>query len=69
LRSYRMLGLHTMERLCGGACGDFLELSESILTNHLGLSVPDWLAELIVRDGKNSRPQSRPHVKARLELR
>jgi hypothetical protein len=45
--SYRMLGVHTMERLCGGCSGDFLELTRCILANHLERPVPPWLARLI----------------------
>ncbi len=52
--SYRMLGLHTMERLCGGACGDFPELTGHIMANHLGRSIPDWLAKLIGPAGEKS---------------
>ncbi|MBA3608206.1 MAG: hypothetical protein H0W43_06820 [Chthoniobacterales bacterium] len=37
--SYRMLGVHTMERLCDGCSGDFLEFTRSILSNHLGRSI------------------------------
>ena len=60
--SYRMLGVHTMERLCGGACGDFLELTRHILTNHLGRSIPAWLEKLISPEGE------RPTTKAWEEL-
>ncbi|MDQ3413427.1 MAG: hypothetical protein M3480_00375 [Verrucomicrobiota bacterium] len=56
--SYRMLGLYTMERLCGGACGNFLELTLTILTNHLGRSVPEWLANLMERAKENPGTQS-----------
>ncbi len=45
--SYRMLGVHTMERLCDGGSGDFLEFTRSILANHLGRSIPPWLARLM----------------------
>jgi hypothetical protein len=45
--SYRMLGVHTMERLCDAGSGDFLEVTRCILANHLGRPIPPWLAKLM----------------------
>jgi hypothetical protein len=45
--SYRMLGEHTMDRLCADCSGDFLEFARHILANHLDRSVPPWLAKLM----------------------
>ncbi len=52
--SYRMLGLHTMARLCDGCSGDFLELTRHILAHHLERPVPTWLA---ARMAKTTGPQ------------
>jgi hypothetical protein len=45
--SYRMLGAHTMEILCKACDGDFRRFTGEILTNHLRMNAPDWLAPLI----------------------
>ena len=48
--SYRMLGAHTMEKLCVDCAkcgGDFRRFIGEILTTHLGMKPPDWLAALI----------------------
>ena len=45
--SYRMLGAHTMEILCKACDGDFRRFTGEILTNHLRMKPPDWLAPLI----------------------
>jgi hypothetical protein len=45
--SYRMLGAHTMERLCGDCPGDFRQFTGEILRTHLQIQPPDWLATLI----------------------
>ncbi len=45
--SYRMLGAHTMEILCTECGGDFRRFTGEILTTHLGMKPPDWLAPLI----------------------
>jgi hypothetical protein len=45
--SYRMLGAHTMEILCNECGGDFRRFTDEILTTHLGIKPPDWLAPLI----------------------
>jgi hypothetical protein len=45
--SYRMLGAHTMEMLCSECGGDFRRFTEAIVTTHLGMTPPDWLARLI----------------------
>ena len=45
--SYRMLGAHTMEILCKECGGDFRRFTGEILTTHLGMKPPDWLAPLI----------------------
>ena len=45
--SYRMLGVHTMERLSGDCRGDFPELIRHVFANHLGQPLPRWLTELL----------------------
>ena len=45
--SYRMLGAHTMEILCGDCGGDFRCFVRNILADHLRMEPPDWLASLI----------------------
>jgi hypothetical protein len=42
--SYRMLGAYTMERLCTECMGDFDCFIRDILTHHLRMDSPDWLA-------------------------
>ncbi len=41
--SYRMLGAHTMEKLCTGCAGDFDKFVRTIFHGHLGVSVPPWI--------------------------
>jgi Patatin-like phospholipase len=43
--SYRMLGAHTMEKLCADCDGDFSRFVRGILKHHLQMDAPDWLAE------------------------
>ena len=62
--SYRMLGVHTMDRLCGGGSGDFLEFTRSILANHLGRSMPPWLAKLIASAGEKTAAGDGPGAPA-----
>jgi hypothetical protein len=45
--SYRMLGAYTMEKLCGDCSGDFRSFTSDILTTHLKIQAPGWLAVLI----------------------
>ena len=45
--SYRMLGTHTMEILCKDCGSDFRRFTGEILTTHLDMKPPDWLASLI----------------------
>src|SRR6266403_4173106 len=45
--SYRMLGAHTMEKLCADCAGDFRQFTGEILRTHLQIQPPDWLATLI----------------------
>ncbi|MEO5716959.1 MAG: hypothetical protein ABIR29_00115 [Chthoniobacterales bacterium] len=57
--SYRMLGVHTMDRLCVECPGDFLEFTRSILTNHLGRSIPPWLEkERNAAEDESAAPES-----------
>jgi Patatin-like phospholipase len=44
--SYRMLGAHTMEKLCTDCDGDFRGFIRDILKRHLQMEAPDWLTEL-----------------------
>jgi hypothetical protein len=43
--SYRMLGAHTMEKLCTDCGGDFRSFVRDILKRHLQMEAPVWLAE------------------------
>jgi hypothetical protein len=45
--SYRMLGAHTMEKLCTDCDGDFRSFVNVIFGSHLQTEVPKWLKELI----------------------
>jgi hypothetical protein len=45
--SYRMLGAHTMEKLCTDCDGDFRCFIRDILKRHLQMETPVWLAGLI----------------------
>ena len=45
--SYRMLGAHTMEKLCEDCDADFRRFTGEILKMHLQTQPPDWLATLI----------------------
>ena len=45
--SYRMLGAHTMEKLCTDCGGDFHCFVRDILKRHLETEAPDWLAKLL----------------------
>jgi hypothetical protein len=53
--SYRMLGAHTMEKLCTDCVGDFRCFIREILKGHLEMEAPDWLARLLdaPANGKN----------------
>ena len=42
--SYRMLGAHTMEKLCSDCGGDFDCFIRNVLERHLDIKAPDWLA-------------------------
>ena len=50
--SYRMLGAHTMEKLCTDCHGDFDCFIRDILKNHLQTEAPVWLAGLL-KETKN----------------
>jgi hypothetical protein len=43
--SYRMLGTHTMDKLCTDCGGDFRSFIRDILKRHLKMEAPDWLAK------------------------
>jgi hypothetical protein len=45
--SYRMLGAHTMEKLCTDCDGDFRCFVREILKRHLEMEAPVWLAKLL----------------------
>ena len=45
--SSRMLGAHTMEKLCADCPDDFRQFAGEILRTHLQIQPPDWLATLI----------------------
>jgi hypothetical protein len=45
--SYRMLGAHTMEKLCSGCSGDFRDFVRKILSHHLDEAAPLWLETVI----------------------
>ena len=45
--SYRMLGLHTMEKLCADWSGDFRAFVRKILSDHLDEAAPIWLEQVI----------------------
>ena len=45
--SYRMLGVHTMERLCAECSGDFRDFVRNILAHHLDEAAPVWLERVI----------------------
>jgi hypothetical protein len=49
--SYRMLGAHTMEKLCTDCGGDFHCFIRDILERHLQMKAPDWLAESLKAKG------------------
>ena len=53
--SYRMLGAHTMEKLCTDCDGDFRCFVRDILKRHLEIEAPDWLARLLDAAGDESR--------------
>jgi len=45
--SYRMLGAHTMAKLCTDCGGDFRCFIRDILKRHLQMEAPVWLAGLL----------------------
>ncbi|PWT79684.1 MAG: hypothetical protein C5B58_13035 [Acidobacteria bacterium] len=45
--SYRMLGAHTMERLCASGAADFRDFVRKILQSHLHTPESDWPRELL----------------------
>jgi hypothetical protein len=45
--SYRMLGAHTMEKLCSNCSGDFRDFVRQILSHHLDEAAPLWLETVI----------------------
>jgi hypothetical protein len=46
-----MLGAHTMEKFCTDCGGDFRCFISEILTRHLQIEPPVWLAELLGEQG------------------
>jgi hypothetical protein len=50
--SYRMLGAHTMEKLCTNCDGHFRCFIADILKRHLQMEPPYSLAELLEAHGK-----------------
>ncbi len=61
--SYRMLGVHTMEKVCAGECpdGDFRAFIRTILADHLHSPVPDWLEPILAEDeGTTARSVDTP---------
>jgi hypothetical protein len=68
--SYRMLGAHTMEKLCADCDGDFREFVEKIFTEHLRTPKPKWLEELFAAEDRGQRSRtSRPWLPWRWPLR
>jgi hypothetical protein len=55
--SYRMLGAHTMEKLCTDCDGDFRCFIADVLKRHLQIEPPVWLAELL--EAHEKRKQGR----------
>ncbi len=56
--SYRMLGVHTMERICeDGGCvaGDFRAFVRTLMAEHLHTPVPDWLEPLLAADEQEKK--------------
>ena len=45
--SYRMLGVHTMEKLCGECTGNFRDFVRKVLADHLDEAAPVWLETVI----------------------
>ena len=45
--SYRMLGVHTMEKLCAECSGNFRDFVRNILAHHLDEAAPLWLERVI----------------------
>src|SRR6266513_2847999 len=50
--SYRMLGVHTMEKLCAAPVRDFTAFTREVLNVHLGIPAPPWLEKLLDKDVK-----------------
>jgi len=53
--SYRMLGAHTMGKLCTDCGGDFRCFVRDVLERHLEMEAPDWLAELVEAHGNENK--------------
>src|SRR5882724_5250387 len=53
--SYRMLGAHTMEKLCTDCDGDFRCFIADVLKRHLQVEPPVWLEELLETHGKRKQ--------------
>ncbi len=51
--SYRMLGAHTMQKLCTKCGGDFRCFIREILEHHLKIKPQDWPAELLESSANN----------------
>ena len=56
--SYRMLGAHTMKKLCIDCDGDFREFVEKIFTGHLCTPKPKWLEELFAAEDREQRSRT-----------
>jgi len=48
--SYRMLGIHTMERLCEKSADTFPEFVQAVIDQHLKTSAPEWLETALAGD-------------------
>ena len=55
--SYRMLGAHTMEKLCTKCGGDFQCFIREILEHHLKIKPQDWPVELLESSANNDAGQ------------
>ena len=53
--SYRMLGVHTMDRLCEKSAGNFPDFIRALVQNHLKTSAPQWLETALKNDAAPKR--------------
>ncbi len=61
--SYRMLGAHTMQKLCTDCGGGFQYFIREILERHLQMKSPDWLAGLLESSANNAAGQLANHAR------